>query len=153
MRARVIGLGQRAAGDDGVGLAVVEAYARVAPGDVEVVTANDGIALLPLFATRAAVVIVDAVLAPSFGDVRVLDADAVAPAAAASLSSHGLGVRESLALARVLDPEGTTARVWVVAIPIPRPTHGAEGLGPEATEAVSSALSALTNLVGSFPDA
>ena len=40
MRARIIGLGQAAAGDDGVGLAVLEwLQARGVPPDIEVVRA------------------------------------------------------------------------------------------------------------------
>ena len=46
MRARVIGLGQAAAGDDGVGLAVLDALrARGVPADVELVRATEDVAL------------------------------------------------------------------------------------------------------------
>lgn len=155
MRARVIGLGAHALGDDGVGLVVAGELARQALADVEVFLARDGAALIPLLATPLPVVLVDALVVAGepFGEVRLLGVDAVAPAAAASMSSHGLGVREALALAQALDPEGTTAAVHLVAITIPRPPRYAEGLGPEASAAVPKAIEAVLTLVRSFPDA
>ena len=53
-RARIIALGQAAAGDDGVGLAVLERLrAEGVPPDVELVRAPEDFALVHLLETRA----------------------------------------------------------------------------------------------------
>jgi hypothetical protein len=69
-RARVIGLGQALAGDDGVGLAVLERLgAAGVPDGVELVSARDESALLALLETPAPVVLLDAVLGGRPGEV------------------------------------------------------------------------------------
>ena len=79
-RARIIALGQAAAGDDGVGLAVLERLrAEGVPPDVELVRAPEDFALVHLLETRAADVtgdqIADLILAESDGRLLVAALD------------------------------------------------------------------------------
>ena len=137
-RGRVIGVGQRAAGDDAVGLAVASEVARLAP-DVECHLAGDAMAIVPLLATTLPVVVVDAVLAAPPGQVLVLALDDVQAGAAMAMSSHGLGVRQAIELARVTEPETTAREVSVVAVTIARPGAWQDGLGPDVAQAVPHA--------------
>lgn len=79
MRARVVGLGQRVAGDDGVGLAILERLRRtgVGPG-VELFEVAEATALLPLLETPHPVFVVDAVVgAGPVGEVVDLSAEEI----------------------------------------------------------------------------
>ncbi|HSP80256.1 MAG TPA: hydrogenase maturation protease [Myxococcaceae bacterium] len=145
---RVIGLGQAAAGDDGVGLAVLE-YLRVqgVPEGVELLEAEEPSALLPLLETPARVVLVDAVLAAPAGEVLELAPDELAQRGFSTLSSHGLGVAQAVALARLLSPEAVSPSIHVVGVSISRPERFREGLSPEVAAAIPHAASrVLTSL-------
>lgn len=130
---RIIGLGQPAAGDDGVGPAVIQALGDVElPDDVEVSTARNPGELVDLLRSSSHAILVDAVVdtdAP--GSVLVLEPEQLA--AQPSLSSHGLGVAEAVALARVLDGG---ARVEVVAIGIRAPRAYGTQLSPAVQASV-----------------
>lgn len=101
MSDRVIGIGCRDRGDDGVGPAVATEVAhRIGTGaDVHVCSA-DPTGLMELWQGARSVVLVDAVLDGSpAGSVRVIDptVDEI-PDDACSISSHGLGVGAVIAL-------------------------------------------------------
>lgn len=131
----VVGIGQPAAGDDGVGLVVARALAA---RGVEVREAADASVVLALLEAGRRVVIVDAVVgggAP--GAVVRLDPGALA-AGPAPLSSHGLGVADAIELARTLYGEGA-ARVAIVGVAIERPAGAALGLSPAVAAAVEPA--------------
>jgi hydrogenase maturation protease len=132
----VVGIGQPAAGDDGVGLAVARALAaRGAP----VRESADASIVLALLEAGRRVVIVDAVVgggAP--GTVLRLDPGALA-SGPAPLSSHGIGVAEALELARTLYGEGAARGVAIVGISIDRPASSAIGLSPAVAAAVEPA--------------
>ena len=123
MRTRVIALGQAAAGDDGVGFAVLEElHRREIPPDVELLRANDATDLMWLLPASANVVLVDAALGPSAGRVMVLDIASLARAGVQPVSSHGIGVREVVELARLLSPErlGDSIRIVAIGIALPQ---------------------------------
>src|SRR5512140_3361125 len=104
-RARVIGLGQAAAGDDQVGLAVIEHLRRThASKEVELLTAPEPSALLPLLETQAPVVLVDAVLAAPAGVVHTLGWDGVEQPGLSTRSTHGVAGAQEVGLARLLSP-------------------------------------------------
>ena len=148
VRARVIGLGQSAAGDDGVGAAVVRALrARGLPDDVEALEATDTSALVTLVEPGVLAVVVDAVLGTPAGEVVNLAVDALAPRTSRGVSSHGLGVAEALGLAQVMN--GADPReVRIVAITIRRPTRQRTGLSPDVAAAVPSAVEHVLWMLG-----
>ena len=147
--ARVIGLGQRVAGDDGVGLAVVDALrARGVPAGVEVVCASEDAALVSLLETAVPVVLVDAVLGSPAGDVLELDPAELARRDAHAVSTHGIGVADAVALARTLAPETVAPSVRVVAVTIERPARYETGLSPAGAAALPHAVARVLALVG-----
>jgi hydrogenase maturation protease len=131
----VVGLGQPAAGDDGVGLVVAQTL--VGRG-LEVRESTDATVLLALLEARRRVVLVDAVIAGPPGAVLQLDAGALA-SGRAPLSSHGLGVVEALALARTLYGTDLAADVAIVGISISPPAGPRAGLSPAVAAAVEPA--------------
>jgi hydrogenase maturation protease len=138
---RVIGLGRRAAGDDGVGPAVIDALRELEPSDVELVELGEPSGLIPLLATPSPVVIVDAVLidgcAP--GCVVALDADTL-PQRARSVSTHGVGLAQAIALARILiEPDRLARRIEIVGVAIAIPEAPALELSPAIAAAVPRA--------------
>jgi hydrogenase maturation protease len=106
---KLIGLGQRLRGDDGLGLAVVEAWQKTNPDPsprVEVCSfESPGIALLDELKTCPAVLIVDAVRSGGRpGEIYRLDQNDLFSFGPAAASAHGIGVAETLALGRSLYP-------------------------------------------------
>lgn len=143
MTAIVVGIGQDAAGDDGVGLAVARVLAA---RGLEVRERADASIVLELAAQRRALVIVDAVVHgdPPGTVIRIaIDALATGPA---PLSSHGLGVAEAIALARELYGEIEVAIVGVVIEP---PRMG-PGLSPAVAAAIEPAAALAARLAGGF---
>jgi hydrogenase maturation protease len=148
VRTRVIGLGQRVAGDDGVGLAVLELLrARPLPDGVEVVAAADASALVDLLSGADAVIVVDAVLAARPGDVLDLDLAALASRAALPVSTHGLDVPQAIALAHVLHDE-IAPSIRVLGVAVARPDHLHEGLSPAVRRGAEHAAERVRALVG-----
>jgi hydrogenase nickel insertion protein HypA len=151
MTARVVGLGQRAAADDGVGLAVIDALrARGVPDGVELHACAEASALVELLRTRAPVVLVDAVVgAGAPGEVVALDPDRIDGRGPTPLSTHGVGVVEALAIARALYPAEVSPRVSVVGVAIEPPGRYSPELSPAVARAVPRAAArALSLLAG-----
>jgi hydrogenase maturation protease len=137
----VIALGQSAAGDDGVGLAVLEALrARGVPEGVELVRAAEDSALVALLETSAPVVLVDAVLGSPPGEVVELAPEELAPRGLRPVSTHGLGVAQALALARALAPGRIAPLVRIVAVTIAQPVEYAWELSPAVAAAAPRAV-------------
>jgi hydrogenase maturation protease len=139
----VVGIGQDAAGDDGVGLAVARALAG---RGLEVRQAADASVVLALLEAGRRVVIVDAVVgggAP--GAVVRLDPGALA-SGPQPLSSHGLGVAEAIELARTLYGEGAARGVAIVGIAIERPCAAALELSPAVAAAIEPAAALAASL-------
>lgn len=135
----IVGLGQRAAGDDGVGPAVIDAIReRRPPAGVEAFCVAQPVELVPLLREGASVVIVDALLGTPAGVVLVLDAAHLSPAPQDAASSHGFGVAQAVELARALSPAGCVP-VRFVAITIPRPERFRIGLSPAVEAAIPEA--------------
>jgi hydrogenase maturation protease len=104
-RRLVIGIGNCDRGDDGAGPLVSRLLQGRLPEDVQVVE-HDGEAsrLLAVLATAYAVYLIDAAAsgAPT-GSVRRFDCDATPlPGTHVAVSSHGLGLTETIELARAL---------------------------------------------------
>lgn len=141
----VAGLGQVAAGDDGVGLRVIELLMQAdLPEGVSLHRLADPVELVPLLGTGEAGVVVDAVLAAPPGVTRVLTEDELDPSPSAAVSSHGLSVLQAVRLARAIHP--AVLPVTFVAIQIAAPTAHHHGLSPDveagALEAAALVLAA-----------
>ncbi|OFX19399.1 MAG: hypothetical protein A2V77_04080 [Anaeromyxobacter sp. RBG_16_69_14] len=146
MGARIIALGQPAAGDDGVGLAVLERLRASVPGGVELCVAADATDLLWLLATPDPVVLVDGLLGEPAGEVCEMAPEALD--ARSTVSSHGLGVGEAIATARALYPESMAPRISVVGVAIGRPSSYRKGLSPGVAAAVDGAAALAISLAG-----
>lgn len=139
-RVVIIGLGQAAAGDDGVGAAVVDALRDAPlPAGVELVAARDATELVELLRGAGRAILVDAAIgAGPPGSVRLLSPDGLATLPSHPLSSHGFGVREALELAcAVTDAAG--CRISIVAVCIEAPRRYERGLSPAVRAAVTRA--------------
>jgi len=140
----VVGIGQLAAGDDGVGLAVARVLAA---RGVETRESADASVLLSLLEAGRRVVLVDAVAgAGAPGSVLQLDVGALA-SGPTPLSSHGIGVAEALELARTLYGAQSVARVEIVGVAITRPGGASSfGLSPAVAAAVEPAAALAASL-------
>jgi hydrogenase maturation protease len=157
-RARVIGLGQAAAGDDGVGLAVLEEIRRVgAPPGTEIVEAWEATGLIALLETPDRVIVVDAVVGHfRVGEVLELRGEALPwrrdePGERGRwrpLSSHGVSLEQAIALARVLTPGGATSDITFVGVAIPPPARYTTGLSPAVRAAVPVAARTVLARIG-----
>ncbi len=147
---RVIGIGQRAAGDDAVGLAVLERLRHLSlPLGTELVEAAEATALVPLLETRLPVIVLDAVVgAGRVGEVLELDAHALDTCDDRPVSTHGIDVAQALALARVLSPESAAPSVSVVGVRITPPRRFTRGLSREVAAALSKAVSVVIARLG-----
>jgi len=141
----VVGIGQLAGGDDGVGLVVAR---TLAARGFETRESADASIVLSLLAAQRSVVLVDAVVgggAP--GSVLRLTADALGTGPR-PLSSHGLGVAEALELASTLYGTPIGERVEIVGVAIARPVGSAFGLSPAVAAAVAPAAALAAALAG-----
>ncbi|NUP14258.1 MAG: hydrogenase maturation protease [Polyangiaceae bacterium] len=151
---RIVGIGQPFAGDDGVGLAVVNeleqmsALVQVSFVQVSFARVADAMGLLPLIESSELLVVVDAVLASPAGQVKVLDVDELSSFPSCRASSHGFGVAKALGLGTVLYP-AETREIRIVAVCIDRPRGYAVGLSPVVADAVRVAAARVLSLVAS----
>lgn len=149
MRARVIALGQAAAGDDGVGLVILERLrSHSVPEGVELLHAPDDLALVPLLDTPAPVVIVDAVIHAPAGEVLELSPEQLGRHGGSAISTHGVGVCAAIELAKTLAPESRAESIRIVAVGISRPQRHAQRLSPAVAAAVPLAVERVLALIG-----
>jgi hydrogenase maturation protease len=143
-RTLVIGIGNRFRGDDGAGLRVIDLVPDLIDSAAEVVESDGDLAeLLHLWSSRRLVVIVDATSgggAP--GTIVRFDAtrDSIPDVFIRHLSSHSLGLAESIEMGTVL---GTLPESLVV--------FGIEGddftVGADMTEPVRSSVSEVASRI------
>lgn len=147
--ARVIALGQAAAGDDGAGLAVLEELRRQGiPEGVELVHAAEDSALLTLLETPAPVVLVDAVIGGRAGEVLELTPEELEASGLRPVSTHGLGAARAIALARTLAPAAVSPAIRIVGVTIARPVRYVQALSPAVAAAVPRAAERVRALLG-----
>ncbi len=148
-RARVIGLGEPAAADDGAGIAVVERLATLGIGaHVELTTTRDVTQLVELLTDADPVILVEALAdgGPPGRVVRVTPEALDSPARPA-LSSHGLDVARAIALTRALHPTTIARHIEIVAITIAPPRALHYGLSPDVAAAVPVAAARVVALL------
>jgi len=161
--ARIAAVGQRLAGDDGVGPAVLD-YLRACgvPPGVTLHELREPSALWPLLDGGGPLVIVDAVVAgpaggggPEVGRVLELGLEDLEARGLRSVSSHGLSVGEALALATMAaDTRGArraAPRVRIVAVTIALPARAARTLSPAVAEAIPRAAERALALARGLP--
>jgi hydrogenase maturation protease len=145
MLVRIIGIGQRAAGDDGAGPAVLD---RLRTGgavrtELELCEVAEPAALLPLLEGARRVIIVDAALAAGEpGAVLVLHPADLETRPLSPVSTHGMSVGQAIALARALDPDKVCDDIYLVAIAAERPRGLAYGLSARVAAAIPAAARA-----------
>ncbi len=142
---RVIAVGERARGDDGVGPAVADALE--ARGHAVRRLWGEPAEVLEALSGAAAVVLVDAVRSGAApGAVSVLDLAGVRLRETAGLrtSSHGLGLGEAVELARALGE--LPARAALVGVEGARFEPGA-GLSPAAAAAIPEAVRVVESIL------
>jgi hydrogenase maturation protease len=134
-RVRIIGVGTPF-GDDRAGLEIAARLLAVPPRDCEVVaTARPGVELIDLFVGADAVILLDAVRSgAATGTLHDLALDDL-PQPGAAGSSHGIGIADTLALARAL---GRLPRGRLVGIECGR---GSATIGAPLSTSVAAALS------------
>jgi len=138
---RVVGLGQPAAGDDGVGLAVLDALEAEAFDDVELVRLRDAAPLVDLLDGQP-LLLVDAVVGGGEpGTLRWLGVDALARAPL--WSTHGLSVAEAVGLATALHGAQVAAGLRILGVCIDPPSGPAFTLSPAVAAAVPLAAQAV----------
>ncbi|MDI6711578.1 MAG: hydrogenase maturation protease [Bacillota bacterium] len=151
-RVVVLGCGNPFAGDDGVGLEVLQALRETGelPDRVELVEAGaPGFGLLELMYGYDTAIIVDAVMDPKGEPGRVLqweEGDLPAKKTAA-LSVHDIGIRDTLAFGRRTLPEQMPSRVAVVGITVAGTERWHMGLTPAVAGAVPAAAVAVKKLI------
>ena len=152
MSARVIGLGQIAAGDDAVGLAILDRVRQMGPPDgTELVAARDATALVELLQTERRVVVVDAVVGhPRVGEVLEFPENALATGLGGprSLSTHGVSLQHAVGLARMTSCGVTAPEIVLVAVAIAPPQRYTTGLSPEVQAAVPVAARVVLAHIG-----
>jgi len=147
-RALVIGLGQPAAGDDAVGIAVVvRLRAEGALDGVTLETVSDATGLVERLQAGVPVIVVDAVVGGgSVGDVLVLAPERL-DGDARPLSTHGMSVAQAIALARALAPNSVSSMIRIVGVVIDAPRQGEIALSSPIADAVAKAAATVHALL------
>jgi hydrogenase maturation protease len=138
------------AGDDGVGIAVARRARELSRrADVEVVELGEPSALVALLTDGASpVVLIDALVgggAPGRVIHLARDRDA---RTARLLSSHGVGVRDAVEIARSLEPEHVAEKIEIVGVTIAQPSRYDDTLSPVVAGAVDRAAALALQLAG-----
>ena len=139
VRGRIIGIGQDAAGDDGIGIAVARRLSKMdLPDGVEVVERAEPSAIIAQIIDGAErVVLVDAIVdGGAAGRVVQVDPSRADASNKRPLSTHGVGLLEAIELARTLNEDAMPQRIAIVGITIEQPTRHAVELSAPVAEAV-----------------
>jgi hydrogenase maturation protease len=82
------------------------------------------------------VVLVDAVLAAPAGEVLVLEPEELEQRGLSTMSTHGLGVAQAVALAQLLSPAAVSPSIHIVGVSISRPERFQQELSPDVAAAI-----------------
>jgi hydrogenase maturation protease len=148
LAARVIGIGQAMAGDDGAGVAAARRVRELSAA-IEIVEVAEPSALIPLLRDGAdPVVLIDAVVDTGVPG-RVLHLEpGMQSRRAKLLSSHGVGVMDAIELARILDPPRVAPRIEIIGITIARASRHGDALSAPMAAAIEPAARAAVRLAG-----
>lgn len=139
----VIGLGNVLAGDDGIGIAVIDRLREQGglPPEVHLMEAGiPGLSLVEMMLDAQRVILVDSFLGEGVtGTIRRFTEGELPPVGYSAGQSHGIGLREALAFARGVMPERFPLEVVVIGVSIERPERWVQGLSPPVQAAVDRA--------------
>ena len=144
-RVLVLGLGNDILTDDAVGLRIIDALRKrlASEPDIELkATTEMGLALLDEIAERASLVLVDAVQTGRVAPGHVHELDPAELTGVLTTAPHFLGIRETLALGKLLGL-AMPRQVRIVAVEVTDPFT----LGTELTPAVAAAVEAAAERV------
>lgn len=146
---RIIGLGQPAAGDDGIGIAVARRLRNdTFPGSVEVHEVSDPVQLINLLNEIDRAILIDAVVSNGEpGHITCLAADSLAKAGVKLISSHGISIAQILELAHTLAPHNPPVDIHIVGITIKQPERYSLEMTPPIRAAVSRATAVIHELL------
>ncbi len=149
---RVIGIGQPAAGDDGVGITVTQALRNTnLPDHVDIVTLGDPVDLIEQLSGAKRVILVDAVIGDQTpGSIVSLTVDDLADNGYTSISSHGISIIQAIHMARALTPEDVAAEIQILAIFIDIPKRDTFELSADITAAIPKAVALLRQIIGAI---
>lgn len=141
MTVRIVGIGRRTGGDDGAGPAVIDFLrANCTSSEIDLYEIGEPSALIPLLEDVHRVIIVDAAIqAGTPGTVRVVGPAEIDQSPLSSLSTHGMSVGQTIALARVLAPEKVCPDISLVAIAAQKPQGVILELSAEVSAAIEKA--------------
>lgn len=106
-----------------------------------------GIDLLPMLEGETDLIVVDAVqLGAEPGTIHVVPWDDL-PSVSSSISSHGLGLRETIEIGRTLYPETMPERITLVGIEGQCFNRTREHMTAEVNDSIDSAVSLIKELV------
>lgn len=140
-RAKIIGIGQDAAGDDGIGIAIVRRLRQMhLPDGVEVIERAEPSGLISQLTDCERVILIDAVIdGGSSGRILQIDPSQAAFSNAEMLSTHGIGLMEAIEIARTLDEAAMANQIKIVGVTIERPTRYRAELSANVAAAISPA--------------
>jgi hydrogenase maturation protease len=150
--ALIVCIGNNLAADDAVGLAIFKKLENsiLPPGTQYRFLGTGGISLIDALGGEDILVVVDAVQFGSFpGTVHVLDWEQLPPVALRPVSSHGIGIRETIEVAKRLFPEQTPRDVYLVGIEGKCFNQFGAALSTEVADALEFAVSEVLYLVKS----
>jgi hydrogenase maturation protease len=140
LNARIIGVGQKWACDDGVGRAVVYELRKL-NCQFDLVEIDDPSRLIELLCDGAdPVVIVDAAMdgGPA-GRVLLIESSRRGPGQPHLLSTHGIDVMQAIEMARLAHPEIVARRIFVIGVTIVEALGRGENLSAPVRAAVAHA--------------
>jgi hydrogenase maturation protease len=149
LRARIIGIGQDVAGDDGAGIAAARRVRTMAlPGGVEVIEQADPSGIIPyLTCGTDLVVLLDAVIdAGPAGKVIKIDPSRIE--SGHLLSTHGIGVIDAIDIAKAVGGSAKAPRIAIVGITIEHPAQYGRGLSDAVAAAIPIAAEQALELAG-----
>lgn len=152
----VIGCGNPLAGDDGIGLRVIEELLRRGlPPEVKAIPAGlPGLTILGLLRGAQQAIIVDAADAGQEpGTIICCQEKDLAKLPFRSLSLHSVGIAEALALGRLVEPATFPPRLTFVAIQIGEIKLGQRALSPAVAAALPLAVDTVYQLLEGEPRA
>lgn len=151
---RIIGIGQPAAGDDGVGIAVAQALRNTdLPAGVEIHEIDDPVWLIKHLDRARRVILIDAVIGANRpGDIQCFTPGDLTTRTVTPLSSHGMGVVEAIGLIHTLEPAVLKNDIRIIGISIRPPPHCASGMTPPVAAAVPRAVNLVLDLVAGNKD-
>ena len=142
----VVCIGNELVADDAVGF---ELFNRLQGIEARLAYCSvGGVDLLPLLQGETDLVVVDAVqLGAAPGTVHCIDWEALPPNSGA-VSAHGLGLRETVEIGRLLYPETMPARITLVGIEGRCFDRPREFMTPQVADAIEQAIAVIKGIVG-----